>query len=246
MTSQISVVFFDTAKMTDVYLLENAALKKRIAELESIIASAGASAGAVPALGTAKPLGLLQAIGDEQLRVQKMGNKKWNNATLASIQSLCSDFSGKVGELFLNEVCRVGGATVIYDGDANIGAEDGTYDVKIQWGGGVAKKNEIKTAWQGKNGGFQHESLRAEGCDQYIFVDIMPECFHVTVLRKFDMKVPHPIIGRKPHLRKGTDDVYKLDFGESNLKKAVDAGISIRVDSTTELGAVVEFLKKFH
>jgi len=236
--------------MTD-YIQENAALKKRIEELEAMIASAptvlaAGTAGGVGTVPSAKPLGLLQAIGDEQLRVQKEGNKKWNNATLASIQSLCSDFSGKVGELFLNEVCRVGGATVIYDGDANIGAEDGTYDVKIQWGEGVAKKNEVKTAWQGKNGGFQHESLRAEGCDQYIFVDIMPECFHVTVLAKFDMKAPHPIIGRKPHLRKGTDDVYKLDFGESNLKKAVAAGISIRVDASTELGAVVEFLKKFH
>ena len=236
--------------MTDVYMQENAALKKRIVELEAMLASASASvvptAHSVPTVPTAKPLGLLQAIGDTQLRVQKEGNKKWNNATLASIQSLCSDFSGKVGELFLNEVCRAGGATVMYDGDANIGAEDGTYDVKIQWAGGAAKKNEIKTAWQGKNGGFQHESLRAEGCDQYIFVDIMPECFHVTVLAKFDMKVVHPIIGRKPHLRKGTDDVYKLDFGESNLKKAVAAGISIRVDASTELGAVVEFLKKFH
>ena len=234
--------------MTDVYMQENAALKKRIAELEAMLASAAVAVAvpSVPSVPSAKPLGLLQAIGEEQLRVQKEGNKKWNNATLASIQSLCSDFSGKVGELFLNEVCRAGGATVMYDGDANIGAEDGTYDVKIQWAGGAAKKNEIKTAWQGKNGGFQHESLRAEGCDQYIFVDIMPECFHVTVLAKFDMKVVHPIIGRKPHLRKGTDDVYKLDFGESNLKKAVAAGISIRVDASTELGAVVEFLKKFH
>lgn len=221
-------------------------LKLKYADLErqyqELLAATGG--GAVVAVADG-PLGLLQSIGDNQLKVQKEGNKKWNNATLASVQSLCSDFSGKVGELFLNEVCRVGGATVTYDGDANIGADDGTYDVKISWGG-EAKKNEVKTAWQGRNGGFQHESLRAEGCDQYIFVDIMPECFYVTVLRKFDMKQPHPVIGRKPHLRKGTADVYKLDFGESNLKKAEAAGISMRVDASTDMGAVVAFLQKFH
>ena len=120
----------------------------------------------------------------------------------------------------------------------------GTYDSKVC--NVCEKKDEIKTAWQGSNGSFQHESLRAGGCDQHVFVDVAPNYYYITVLATFDMTQRHPVIGRKPHLRRGTTNVYKFDFGESNLKKSIDAGLTIKVDKSTSMEQVAEFIKKFH
>ena len=187
------------------------------------------------------PIDVLKNIGNEQLELQRRLNASWVDAEFTSIQQLRPDYSGKCGEKLIVELCRKGGMEVEYNGDSNVNAEDGTYDAKI-----CVKKDEIKTAWRGSNGSFQHESLRANGCDQMIFVDIAPNHYYITVLEKFDMTVAHPIIRRKPHLRKGTTDVYKFDFGEPHLQRAVEAGISIKVDRTTSMEDVYTFLKRFH
>jgi hypothetical protein len=133
---------------------------------------------------------------------------------------------------------------VNYLGDSNIDAGDGTYDSKVC--NVCEKRDEIKTAWQGKNGSFQHESLRAGGCDQHVFVDIAPNHYYITILTTFDMRQQHPVMGRKPHLRKGTTDVYKFDFGEKNLRDAIEAGVSIKVDESTTMDQVAEFMRRFH
>jgi hypothetical protein len=187
------------------------------------------------------PLDVLKTIGTEQLQLQKQLNESWVNSEFEAIQQLRPDYSGKCGEKLIVELCKKGGIEVEYNGDSNVNAEDGTYDAKI-----CSKKDEIKTAWRGANKGFQHESLRAGGCDQMIFVDIAPNYYYITVLEKFDMTQPHPIIKRKPHLRKGTSDVYKFDFGEPNLQRAIEAGISIKVEKTTPMEDVLTFLKRFH
>jgi len=192
----------------------------------------------------ASPLGILVELGRNQLRIQKEANVSWLNKPLESIQNLRPDYSGKVGELLLNRLCEIAGMTVSYTGDSNIKASDGTYDVKIKWD--TEKKDEVKTAWRGSNGGFQHESLRAKGCDQTIFIDIVPNAYYITVLEKFDMTQQHPVIGRKPHLRKGTTDVYKFDFGEVNIQRAINSKLSIKVDASTPMTDVIEFLKRFH
>jgi hypothetical protein len=190
------------------------------------------------------PHKMLQKIGIAQLEMQKTLNVKWAGSAFEAIHDLCPDYSGKVGELLFNKACEAAGMKVTYLGDSNIGAEDGTYDSKAC--NVCEKKNEIKTAWQGSNDGFQHESLRAEGCDQYVFVDVAPNYYYITILEKFDMTARHPVIGRKPHLRKGTSDVFKFDFSEGNLKKAIDKGVSIKVTEETTMDEVAEFIKKFH
>ena len=190
------------------------------------------------------PLEMLQTIGKTQLDLQNNNNNKWVGSTFEAIHDLSPDYSGKVGELLFNKACEAAGMKVTYLGDSNIDAEDGTYDSKVC--NVSEKKNEIKTAWQGSNGSFQHESLRAAGCDQYVFVDVAPNHYYIKILEKFDMTVKHPVIGRKPHLRKGTSDVFKFDFGDCNLKNAIKAGVSIKVSADTTMEEVAEFIKKFH
>ena len=226
--------------MYDALLAENSALKATIATTTATLTAALSPVD----LAADTPLGSLQTIGRTQLKKQKEANKAWNGALLESIQSLKPDYSGKVGELFIKDIATRGGLTVTYDGDSNINAADGTYDMKIT--AATEKRDEVKSAYIGSNGGFQHESLRAAGCDQTIFVDMTPDAAYITILKKFALDAPHPVIGRKPHLRKGTTDVYKFDFGLVNIQRAMAAGLAMKVDRTTPLDAVVDFLKRFH
>ena len=182
------------------------------------------------------PMSLLHDIGEEVGVLQSVSD--WVGSPFAAIDHLKADHSGKVGELFIKRVCDAGGVTCIYNENIN-DQDDGTYDVVLN-----GKRVEIKTARLGKQGGFQHESLRAEGCDYYMFLDIAPSHFYVTVCKKFDMSHQHTVLGRKPHLRKGATDVYKFDFGEANLAKGIVGGITLKVTNTTTAETLVEFLNQ--
>jgi hypothetical protein len=180
---------------------------------------------------------LLKSIGEQALANQR-AKSTWAEALFAAMDELKPDYSGKVGERLLARVCQVTGIDHVFvDDDKN--SKDGTYDITI-----LRKKIEVKTARLGVQGGFQHENLRDAGCDFHVFVDIKPSEFFVTVLPKFDMKFKHPVLGRKPHLRKGTSDVYKFDFGESNLRKSVKNGMTLKVEADTSVEAIGEFLTR--
>jgi len=179
---------------------------------------------------------LLKSIADSQLAVQR-AKSTWAAGLFGAMDELKPDYSGKVGERFLAGVCKAAGIDHMFaDDDKN--SKDGTYDITI-----LGKKIEVKTARLGVQGAFQHENLRDAGCEFYAFVDVKPDEFFVTVIPKFDMKMKHPIIGRKPHLRKGTTDVFKFDWSEANLSKGIKGGLTLRVSEETPLEAIGEFLR---
>ena len=195
---------------------ENAALKKVVC---------AAAAG---------PLGLLQSIGDT-LAAKQNDSNQWHGSTLESINDLKPDYAGKVGELFLKQLCAAGGVQCLYDEDVN--SKDGTYDAIVN-----GKKVEIKTARLGVQGAFQHETLKKDGYDYLLFIDITPNYFYITVLPRFDMTMKHPLIGRTPHPRKGTSDVFKFDFAESNIERCIAAGVSMKVSADSSMEAVMAFV----
>ena len=87
--------------------------------------------------------------------------------------------------------------------------------------------------------------MRSTGCDKYVFVDVVEDKFYVSIFdSKFDYTKRHPIFGRKPHLRKGTTDVYKFDFGLSTIQKGIDAGYTIEINKDTKTEDVENFFKK--
>lgn len=188
----------------------------------------------VAGVKVAGPLGLIQGIGDKLVAKQNSSNV-WHGSALESINELKPDYAGKVGEHFMQQLCLTGSVQCIYDEDKN--SKDGTYDIKIN-----DKKAEIKTARLGVHGAFQHETLKKDGYDYLIFVDITPQHFYVTILPRFDMTARHPLIGRTPHPRKGTTDVFKFDFGESNILRCIAEGASMKVDVNTPMDAVVAFV----
>lgn len=212
---------------TTAELLEKiAALEKRVLELER--------PAKVYELSPA--MSLLREIGEEIGAQQSVSD--WIDSPFATINQLKPDHSGKVGELFVKRLCDAGGVSCIYNEDIN-DQDDGTYDAILN-----GKRVEIKTARFGKQGGFQHESLRAEGCDYYMFLDIVSTHFYITVCKKFDMTHQHPILGRKPHLRKGSTDVYKFDFREPNLAKGISAGITLKITNETSMETITTFLNQ--
>lgn len=180
------------------------------------------------------PLGLIQSIGDA-LAAKQNDSNQWHGSTLESINDLKPDYAGKVGEHFIQQLCATGTVQCEYDEDVN--SKDGTYDVKIN-----AKKVEIKTARLGVNGSFQHETLKTDGYDYLLFIDITPSHFYITIVPRFNMTERHPLIGRKPHPRKGTSDVFKLDFGESNIQRCIEGGVSMKVGNETTMETVRAFV----
>jgi len=209
----------------------------RIAELKAQIERLNAEMTTLQAevVDVDSPFGILRKLGSEMY--EKENSSVWAGAPLEEINKLKPDSVGKVGELFLARICEKGGIPHVYDEDKN--SKDGTYDIIM-----CEKMIEGKTARLGKQGSFQHESLRADGCDYYAFIDITPTDFTLTILKKFDMSQKHPLLGRKPHLRKGTSDVFKFDFAPSHIEHAIDAGASIRVGPATPFDTVLDFFRR--
>jgi hypothetical protein len=180
--------------------------------------------------------GKLKNIGEQILSIQKETNV-WINTPLEAINDLKPDFAGKVGEEIIKLICKECGITNENTGDKN--SKDGTYDQKI---GDILKKVEIKTARIG-GGKYQHETLKKDGCDYWLFVDIKPDGGCITILPKFDLTKKHPITGTTPTPRKGTTDVFKWDFTETHLSKFVLAGVAIQFDKTTPTSEIGDFIK---
>lgn len=215
---------------------ELAELKRRLEVYET-----PASTSATPA---EEPHTIMQALGKEMISYQNKGESDWLNSPFKEINDLKPDYSGKLGELFLERICAAGNITNISTGDVN--SKDGTYDQIIN-----GKKVEIKTARLGKTqkkksdaGKFQHEHLQKDGYDYLAFVDITPNYFYLSILPKFNMAEPHPLIGTKPTLRKGTGDVYKYDFTEKHIEKLIAAQTALKITIHTPIVQVVEFINR--
>jgi hypothetical protein len=180
------------------------------------------------------PIYLLQDIGNNQYKIQNKVNN-WKKCVFEKINKLKNDYSGKVGELLLFEICKLTKINCEYNEDIN--SKNGTYDLIIK-----SKKIEIKTARCSISGSFQHENLRNDGCDYHIFIDIMPNYYYITILPKFDLKQKCIIMNRTPHLRSKTTGVYKFDFSKKNIINSIKQGYSIEINNNTSLDEINIFI----
>ena len=184
---------------------------------------------------TQTPFDILKKYSDKMLRIQNDKNI-WKGSVFESLNDLKVDYSGKVGEVFVSKICKLGGIECTGTGDVN--SKDGTYDLLI-----LNKKIEVKTARIG-GGKFQHENLKSDGCDYYLFLDITPDTIYISILPRFDLSTTNEIIKTRPTLRKGTTDVYKWDFTEKHLSLFEKAGKSITINNSTDLNEISKFIKR--
>ena len=182
------------------------------------------------------PFGILQSLAETTYKAEN-DFCIWKDSPLKSLDKLKSDCSGKVGELLIEQFCKKGNIPYIYNGDTN--STDGTYDIIIN-----EKKVEIKTAKLGKQKGFQHENLRMAGYDYLLFLDVCPSYYYITIIPKFDLRVKSAILGKKAHLRKGTSDVFKLDFNKKILDSLIPKAHTMKVLESSLLQDVLSFIAK--
>ena len=190
----------------------------------------------------------LTEIARDQYDKQELDNK-WINTDMHKMSLLKNDHSGKVGERWLERICK--DYNIPHEYHEDIIDSEATYDIKIR-----GKRVEVKTARQGRGllnkktnvrspGNWQHEQLRKTGCDKYVFIDAFESGFYVTVLdANFDYSNKHPIMQITPHRRKGTDDVYKFDFGLPSIARGIRKGVTIKISKNTDPKVIEEFVKK--
>ena len=181
------------------------------------------------------PLNLFKKIIGEEYKKQEICNN-WTDSNYEIINLLKNDHSGKTGEKMISQVCIHNNIDSKYDEDIN--SKDGTYDIIIQ-----NKKVEIKTARFGLSKSFQHENLRNDGSDYYLFIDVKPQYYYITIIPHFDLSKKCNIMERTPHLRKGSDNVYKFDFGEPNIIKSTQKGFTIKVEDSTTFEEIGNFIR---
>jgi hypothetical protein len=182
------------------------------------------------------PLRMMQTVIQNQDDREHEENDPWKGSVFERIQTLKCNNVGNVGEYLVKDFCDTFGLSYVYEGTRNRNNANGTFDILIE-----NKRVECKTARVGKHGTFQHETIRKDGSDCHIFLDICPDSYYVTILPKMSFDSIQELTGRKPHPRKGTTDVFKLDFGESTLHKLVKEGYAIHVRSTTATKEVCDF-----
>lgn len=192
-----------------------------------------------------------QIIEDLNKTKVKINKNIWEGSHFEGLKNMEIDTSGKVGEILLSTFLESDN-NVVFNGDSNTNAEDGKYDMKVN-----NKRVEVKTARIGSGNTFQHEHLKnTDECDVYVFIDFEPNCFYISIMNKdinFDDYVTersggkgylHPIFEKSITHRKGEDN-YKFDLSLSSLKKGLEKGMTIKIDTNDDNDDKIKiFLKK--
>lgn len=180
-------------------------------------------------------LSKMNSVIHEREKEERSQMDEWSGSFFESLQKMKCDSVGKIGETFITELCNDFQIEYEYKGNCNKNQADGVFDLKIN-----GHRIECKTARMGKSGSFQHESLRQNGCDFYLFIDILPNEIYMSFLNSFsNLK---QITGRTPHQRKGSTDVFKLDTSVKILNKMVQNGYSCHITQDTPAETVKNFI----
>jgi hypothetical protein len=182
----------------------------------------------------------LVKISNKYYKLDKISNP-WIGSKYEYIRDAGTDITGKIGEEFIYELFLkiFDGWEIFWDKDKNTGQKDGVYDIKlINSKYNITLRIEVKTATQGKDGGFQHEKILGnEFCDKLLFLDINPNDFYITILdvNEIDFNCNEKtILGRKLHKRSNSDQT-KLDFGDKTIKNGLKLGKTIYITDDENL-----------
>lgn len=198
------------------------------------------------------PHGIFSNIIDDETKKELDSKKIWSHSEWSNITNLQSNNSGRAGERFLNKMCEYN------DIESSINGE-GTK----KFGGGCCgdglingKSVEIKTAWLGKSGSFQHELGEYPWIADYMaFIDIEPDAITLTIFENFtetkykrcgagekcgaDTPFPTKSITR----RKGKGN-FKLDTTRRINKMSKERGKSIIITSSTTFADIGSYINR--
>lgn len=172
-------------------------------------------------------------------------NNIWLNSKYKDLIKLQCNNIGKVGELFIKNICKY------CDIDANI---DGIKTKKKGGGFGdgmiLNRIVEIKTSFRGsKNPTFQHELGEIPWKSEYmIFIDVIPDYIYITIFKNFSEEIYknnkkcEPYFPSKIITWRKNKGAFKLDtsikINENNIIKEY----TIKIDDNIKLDKIKNFI----
>ena len=193
----------------------------------------------------AKPFSTLIDLIDNEFKNQN-NNQQWVNSPLKNIVKLKSNDIGRVGENYLDSLCKKLNFECEIDGTKTKEKGGGAGDGIIK-----DKTIEIKTAHIGKSKSFQHElGEKPWKADYMTFIDIDLTCIYLTIFKNFTEKeyksgekCKKYFPTRKITWRKKMG-AFKLDTNMKINKNSITEGYCIKIDKTTEYNDIKDFIEK--
>jgi hypothetical protein len=153
--------------------------------------------------------------------VEQEKNNPWHDSPYRDLINLTIDARGKIGEAIVSKALhQIENSRIIIEedySDINIKGNNAHYDMRIN-----GLNIEIKTAYRGKNGSWQHENLYRSAADMTIFVDFDTEGIYFSVIPEELLPLDdyNSLFGnrKKATLRQNKDDGYKFDFSATTHK----------------------------
>ena len=154
-------------------------------------------------------------------------NDPWFDSPYRNLLKLTIDARGKIGEAIIsNSLHQVNNPNIIIEEDypdVNAKGDHVHYDMKIN-----GLNVEIKTAYRGKSGTWQHENLYKTAADMTIFVDFDTDGIYFSVIPECLLPLGeyNDLFGsrKRATLRQNKDDGYKLDFSMTQHKTLAKHG----------------------
>lgn len=167
----------------------------------------------------------------------------WDDSVFKPFTTLTSNNRGNVGEDFINELCSLCDIKGEICGTSFKGlGKDG--DIK-------EKSIEIKTAYLGNSGTFQHELGEEPWKSEYmIFIDVSPKLIYLTIFKNFDEKKYKgkdtliPYFPTKTITWRKNKGAFKLDTSEKINEECVKNGYSIKINDKINNEELKIFLNK--
>jgi len=190
------------------------------------------------------PFYMIIPIINDFVKKENNSNYIWKDSDHNKITELEKNNVGKIGELYINKICNMCNIPSNINGEKNkkIGGGDGDGTI-------LDFSIEIKTAYIGNSGTYQHELGENPWKSKFmIFVDISPFHIWITIFPNFDESLykskerrATPFIDRKITWRK-EKGAFKLDTNESININLSQKGNSIQITKATNLEDIKKFI----
>lgn len=163
----------------------------------------------------------IEAMIHEVYTAEQVQNDPWHDSPYRNLLKLTIDARGKIGEAIISEALHQANNPRIaieedYS-DVNAKGDNVHYDMRIN-----GLNVEIKTAYRGKSGSWQHENLYRNAADMTIFVDFDLDGIYFSVIPECLLPLDgyNSLFGgrKRATLRQNKDDGYKFDFSSTTHK----------------------------